>query len=178
MHLSAELNCGISLEVKSLFSQRCDPFSFFGGLIGCRNAVPFETASYWGLVHCSCSVIQYQERAGNKGPGFRQWYSVRAINHHCKLCTAETPLSFWHSRLFWLGKQPSCNSFWVLSPLTTKVSVHVRFIDVILGISSKTSARMLKPPEKIPGFCISSLTYLFNGYDSWIQTVFAGFLMS
>lgn len=120
VHLSAELNCGISLEVKSLFSQRCDPFSFFGGLIGCRNAVPFETASYWGLVHCSCSVIQYQERAGNKGPGFRQWYSVRAINHHCKLCTAETPLSFWHSRLFWLGKQPSCNSFWVLSPLTTK----------------------------------------------------------
>lgn len=46
VHLSAELNCGISLEVKSLFSQRCDPFSFFGGLIGCRNAVPFETASY------------------------------------------------------------------------------------------------------------------------------------
>lgn len=29
LHLSAELNCGISLEVESLFSQRCDFWLFF-----------------------------------------------------------------------------------------------------------------------------------------------------
>lgn len=51
-------------------------------------------------------------------------------------------------------------------------------MDLILGINLKTLARMLKPPEKTPGFCIISLTYLFNSYDSWMQTVFGGFLMS
>lgn len=94
LHLSAELNCGTSLEVESPFSQRCDFCLFFSRLIGCSNAVPFETASCWGLVHCPCAVIQYQEQAGDKGTGVRQCCDARASSQLWKLCTAETLLIY------------------------------------------------------------------------------------
>lgn len=135
VHLSAELNCGISLEVKGLFSQRCDPFSFFGRLIGCRNAIPLETASCWGLVHCSCAIIQYQEQAENKGTGFRQCYSVRAINQCCKLCSVEAPEVF-HTEICsdWerhhLVTTFGCRALW------QQDTMHRSFMGLILGIGA------------------------------------------
>lgn len=68
--------------------------AFFSRLIGCSNAVPFETASCWRLVHCPCAVIQYQEQAGDKGTGVRQCCDARASSQLWKLCTVETLLIY------------------------------------------------------------------------------------
>lgn len=79
-----------ALKWKALLVRDVTLSAFFGRLIGCRNAVPFEMASCWGLVPNSCAVIQYQEQAGDKGTGLRQCHSARASSQLWKCCTAGT----------------------------------------------------------------------------------------
>ena len=83
-----------ALKWKALLVRDVTLLAFFGGLIGCGNAVPLETASWWGLEHSSRAIIQYQEQARDKSTGFGQSYTVRASSQLCKLCTAETHISY------------------------------------------------------------------------------------
>lgn len=150
LHLSAELNCGISLEVESLFSQRCDfwLFFFFGRLIVCRNAVPSETASCWGLGHWSCAVIQYQEQSRDKGTGVRQCCSMKVSSQLCRLCTVETPVI--HLPL--TEKGTIIQHYFGCSALRWGGVHRIFWVPALGQQDSKTSAGILKIPEKILGF--------------------------
>lgn len=114
LHLSAELNCGTSLEVESPLRQRRDflAFFFFGRSIGCRNAAAFETASCCGLVHRSCATLRDQEQAGDRGAGVRQCYSAAPVANSVSSVLRRLLL---FPQLFDWEKTPSCNNIWVFS---------------------------------------------------------------
>lgn len=164
LHLSAELNCGISLEVGSLFSQRCDLWLFFSPNLLVVGVLFLETASCCGLWHCSCVMIQYQEQSGEKGTRVRQCYSMKVSSQLCRLSTVKTLIT--HLSLTEKGtivKQHSgCSALrWA--------SVHRNFRLPALGNQdSKTSARILKIVKKILGFyCLYLLgSWCLRGYKA------------